>query len=286
MLAYAINRKLTAQVLGNARLIVKPADWEQIEEWIATTSPEANASMARSDPEGKGFTVDTVAFDLAHLGARAVNKLRATPGWAKCPVEGAFELYIGDWLVRIRVRQAAKRGDLHIAIESAKPDDHSDELPNFVVKAIREGTPVMAFGPQGMVNLTDLGRSSFPSPDSDAPPEVAEEWLEKPPTAALPGFSTRCADARVITAQIEAGMRGGGAFHLMGARDYEVLPCDCGDPGGAGLAFTAKGGRRVEIWLRWDDTYVIRINGQQIAEDVYFDQLTELLLEGLGMLAA
>ena len=286
MLAYAINRKLTAQVLGNARLIVKPADWEQIEEWIATTSPEVNASMARSDPEGKGFTVDTVAFDLAHLGARAVNKLRATPGWATCPVEGGFELYIGDWLVRIRVRQAAKRGDLHIAIESAKPDDHSDELPNFVVKAIREGKPVTAFGPQGMVNLTDLGRSSFPGPDSDATPEVAEEWLEKPPTAALPGFSTRCADARIIAGQIEAGESGGGAFDLMGARDYEVLPCDCGDPGGAGLAFTANGGRRVEIWLRWDDTYVIRINSRQVAEDVYYDQLTEILFEGLGMLAA
>lgn len=286
MLAYAINRKLTAQVLGNARLVMKPADWTQVEEWTATTSPEANASMARSDPEGKGYTVETVAFDLAHLAARAVNELRATPGWAKCPVEGRFEIFIGDWLAQFTVRQAAKRGDLHIAIESAKPDNREDDLPDFVVKAIREGKPVMAFGPQGMVNLTELGRSSFPRPDSEPTPEVAEEWLERPPTAALPGFSTRCADARVIAGQVEAGMRGGGAFDLMAARDYEVLPCDCGDPGGSGLAFTAKGERRVEIWLRWDDTYVVRINGQQIAEDVYCDHLTEHLFEGLGMLAA
>lgn len=285
MLAYAIDRKLTAQVLGNARLILNPADWSKIEAWIATTSPEANASMARSDPEGEGFTVETVAFDLAHLGARAVNKLRATPGWAKCPVEGCFDVYIGDWLVRFIVRQAAKRGDLHVAIESAKPDEHAEELPDFVVKAIREGRPVMAFGPQGMVNLTELGRSSFPRSDFDATPETAEEWLEKPPTAALPGFPTRCADARIIAGQIDAGIRDGGAFDLMAARDYEVLPCDCGDPGGAGLAFTAKG-RRVEIWLRWDDTYVIRMDGQQIAEGVYFMELTERLFGGFGMLAA
>lgn len=286
MLAYAINRKLTAQVLGNARLVVKPADWAQIERWIATASPEANASMARSDPEGKGYTVETVTFDLAHLAARAVNELRATPGWAKSPVEGSFEVIIGDWQVQLRVRQAAKRGDLRIAIESAMPDNREDDLPDFVVKAIREGKPVMAFGPQGMVNLTELGRSSFPRPDSEATPEVGEEWLEKPPTAALPGFPTRCADARIIAGQIEAGMRGGSAFDLMEARDYEVLPCDCGDPGGAGLAFAAKGGRRVEIWLRSDDTYVIRINGRQIAEDVYCEELTEHLFEGLGMLAA
>ena len=166
------------------------------------------------------------------------------------------------------------------------PDDPEDDLPDFVVKAIREGKPVMAFGPQGMVNLTGLGRSSFPRPDTDLFPEVAEGWLEKPPTAALPGFPTRCADARVIAGQIEAGMRGGGAFDLLAARDYEVLPCDCGDPSGAGLAFMAKGDRRVEIWLRSDDTYVIRIDGRQIAEDVYCEELTEHLFEGLGMLAA
>ena len=83
MLAYAINRKLTAQVLGNARLVVKTADWARSNSGSRRPLQRPTPSMARWDPEGKGYTVETVAFDLAHLAARAVDELRATPGWAK-----------------------------------------------------------------------------------------------------------------------------------------------------------------------------------------------------------
>jgi hypothetical protein len=163
MLAYAINRKLTAQVLGNARLVVKPADWAQIERWIATASPEANASMARWDPQGKGYTLDTVAFDLAHLAARAVAALRAIPGSAKAPVESCLEVTIGDWDVQFKVRQTAKRGDLRLVMEGAVAHDPEEDLPDIAVEFIRAGKPVMTWGLDGFVNLTDR-LTSFPHP--------------------------------------------------------------------------------------------------------------------------
>lgn len=165
MLAYAINPKLTAQVLGNARLVMRPADWANIELWIATTSPEADAAMARWDPQGKGYTLDTVAFDLAHLAARAVAALRAIPGSAKAPVEGCIEVTIGDWDVKFKVRQTTKRGDLHLVMEGAVAHDPDEDLPDIAIEFIRAGKPVMTWGPDGFVNLTtQLGRASFPRP--------------------------------------------------------------------------------------------------------------------------
>jgi hypothetical protein len=165
MLAYAINRKLTAQVLGNARLVMKPADWAQIEMWIATVSAEGNAAMARWDARGEGYTVDTVAFDLAHLAAREVAMLRAMPGSAKGPVEGCFEATIGDWQVPFEVRQAAKRGDLHLAMGAARPHNCEEHLPDIAIEFIRAGKPVMVWGSDGFVNLTELMRTSFPRPE-------------------------------------------------------------------------------------------------------------------------
>jgi hypothetical protein len=165
MLAYAISRKLTAQVLGNARLVMRPADWAQIEKWIATVSAEGNAAMARWDPRGEGYTVDTVAFDLAHLAAREVAMLRAIPGSAKGPVEGCVEVTIGDWHVPFEVRQAAKRGDLHLAMGAARPHSPEEDLPDIAIEFIQAGKPVMVWGPDGFVNLTELTCTSLPHPD-------------------------------------------------------------------------------------------------------------------------
>jgi hypothetical protein len=165
MLAYVISRKLTAQVLGNARLVVRPADWAQIEEWIATVSADGNAAMARWDPRGEGYTVDTVAFDLAHLAAREVAMLRAMPGSAKGPVEGRFEATIGDWIVPFEVCQASKRGDLQLAMGPAKPHNREEDLPDLAIEFILAGKPVMMWGSDGFVNLTELTRTSLPHPE-------------------------------------------------------------------------------------------------------------------------
>lgn len=159
MLAYAISRKLTAQVLGNAQLVLRPDDWARIGRWIATSSAEANAAMARWDPQGKGYTVDTVVFDIAHLAARAVAKLRAVPGFAKAPVAGSFEVTIGDWDIRFNVFQAAKRGELQLAVEGATPHSLERDLPDMAVEFIRAGKPVMTWGRDGFENLTETYRS-------------------------------------------------------------------------------------------------------------------------------
>ncbi|MBI3749072.1 MAG: hypothetical protein HY262_09555 [Chloroflexi bacterium] len=164
MLAYALSRNLTAQVLGHARLVVQPGDWEQIEDWIRTASAEANASMARWDPQGKGYTVETVAFDLAHLAARSIARLRTLPGSAKSPVETCFEAVVGDWEARFSVRQVAKRGDLYLVLEGAAPHGLEGDLPDIAVEFIRAGKPVLTWGPAGLLNLTQLGRASFPHP--------------------------------------------------------------------------------------------------------------------------
>lgn len=162
MLAYALSRNLTAQVLGHARLVVQPGDWGQIEDWIGTASAEANASMARWDPQGKGYTVETVAFDLAHLAARSIARRRAVPGSANVPVETSFEAVVGDWEARFSVRQVAKRGDLHLVLKGVAPHGLEGDLPDIAVEFIRAGKPVLTWGPEGFLNLTELGRASFP----------------------------------------------------------------------------------------------------------------------------
>lgn len=165
MIVCALNRNLTAQVLGKARLLLDPADWAQIEEWIASVSPEANAAIARWDSEGKGFTIETVAFDLAHLAARAVAAVRATPGRSNGPVETEAMVDIGDWTVQFTVHQAAKRGDLHLLVEAAEPACR-DEMRDYIIEAIRAGAPVYVPSPDGFLNLTEYTRQTlFPSPD-------------------------------------------------------------------------------------------------------------------------
>jgi hypothetical protein len=161
MLAYAINRNLTARVLGHVRLFIKPADWVQIAEWIKTASPEANAAMARWDPQGKGYTDETVVFDLAHLTARAVAELRAKPGRAKGPVEAHFPVMIGDWEVQFTVCQADKRADLHLTMGEAIPNTWVDELPDFAPAMIRAGMPVFIFMREGLVNLSEVAKQSY-----------------------------------------------------------------------------------------------------------------------------
>lgn len=164
MVAHAISRKLTARVLGHARLVLEPGDWAQIEYWIGTASAGANAAMSRWDPQGKGYTLETVAFDLAHLAARAIAPLRATPGSAKVPVETCFEVVVGDWEARFSVRQVAKRGDLYLVLKGAEPHSLEDDLPDFAVESILGGNPVFTWGPNGFVNLTEFLSTSFPVP--------------------------------------------------------------------------------------------------------------------------
>lgn len=92
-------------------------------------------------------------------------------------------------------------------------------------------------------------------------------------------FPTRCADPGDIIRQI------GGAPVLdaiLGATEYVDLPCDCGN-GPAGLAFTTDEDVRVEIWLRWDDTYVVRMRRHAetlIATRILFDVLTPTIVNG------
>ena len=164
MLAHAINRNLTARVLGHVRLFIQPADWTEIQGWITSASPEANAAMARWDPQGKGYTEETVVFDLAHLAARAVAGLRARPGRAKGPVEGRFPVMIGDWQIPFMVAQADKRRDLYLTMGKATPNTWTDELPDFAPAMVRAGMPIYVLMPEGLVNLTESARVSNSRP--------------------------------------------------------------------------------------------------------------------------
>ncbi len=160
---YALDRHLTAQVLGKARLLLDPADWAQIEEWIADASPESHASIARWDPDGEGYTVATVAFDLAHLAARAVRAVRETPGRSAGPLVTGFRANVGDWTVRFMVRQQAKRGDLRLHIAGAEPW-HANPGLSFATAMLLAGIPVYVKGREGYVTATDLHRH-FPWPE-------------------------------------------------------------------------------------------------------------------------
>ena len=90
-----------------------------------------------------------------------------------------------------------------------------------------------------------------------------------------PPIATRCADADTILDQIGRNVLG-----CIDAQAYAVLPCTCGDPGGAGVSFRIRS-EVVEIWLRSDDTYEVRVGGSTVGI-AFCDNLTDIVLWGLG----